>query len=131
MPKKYRRLTPETLAEIAKKYKTKRAFYDADSSAFVSASRKKIEVPDPKKKGKTVEISLLEHICTHMYTRRFRWTQEMIRNVAKEYDTRGKFATGNKAAYSAALRQDCLDSVCTHMLPDQREKVNKKKKENA
>lgn len=129
--KKYRRLTPEALAEIASKYKTKREFYDADPSAFVSAGRKKITVPDPKKKGKEIEISLLDHICTHMYTRKFRWTVAMIENVAKEYQTRSAFAKGNKAAYSAALRQDCLDTVCSHMKPDQRVAVNKPKKKKA
>lgn len=118
--KKYRRLTPEKLAEIAKKYKTKREFYDADPSAFVSASRKKIGVPDPKKEGKMIEITLLDHVCSHMFTRKFRWTKEMIANVAKEYDTRAGFAKGNKAAYSAALRQDYLDEACKHMVKDKR-----------
>lgn len=117
--KKYRRLTPEKLAEIAKKYKTRREFYNSDASAFVSAGRKTIEVPDPNKKGAMVEISLLDHICSHMYKKRFRWTPDMIKNVAAQYETRGAFAKGNKAAYSAAVRQELLDDVCRHMV-DQR-----------
>jgi len=119
MPAKYRRLTPEVLAEIAKKYKTRREFYDHDPSAFVSASRKTIEAPDPKKKGKTVEIRLLDHICAHMYKKRFRWTPDMLKNVADQYNTRGELAKDNKAAYSAAVRQGILEEVCAHMT-DQR-----------
>jgi len=118
--KQYRRLTPEKLAEIAKQFKTRREFYDGDPSAFVSAGRKKIEVPDPKDANKLVEISLLDHICAHMYKKRFRWTKAMIAGVAKQYDTRSAFASGNKAAYSAALRQDVLDDVCAHMSKDKR-----------
>ncbi len=125
--KAYRRLTPEALAEIAKKYKTRREFYDADPSAFVSAGRKTIEVPDPKKKGEKVEISLLDHICAHMYKKRFRWTPDMIKNVAAQYETRGAFAKENKAAYSAAVRQEILEDVCAHMT-DQRGTIWTEKK---
>ena len=126
MTKKYRKLTPEVLTAIAKQYKTKREFFNADSSAYVSASRKTIEVPNPNKKGDMMKIKLLEYICGHMSRKRYQWTKEMILNAAADYETRGAFAVGTKAAYSAAIRQKCLDEVCAHMLGDQRVKKNKK-----
>jgi len=113
MPAKYRKLTPEILADIASQHNNRRAFYDADPSAYVSARRRKIVVD-----GK--EISLLDHICAHMYRKKFQWTPEMIKNVSAKYQTRTAFAQGDKAAYAAAQRQGILDDVCTHMKKDQR-----------
>ena len=104
---KYRRLTDEVLADIAKKYKTRREFFDGDPSAYVTANRR----------------NLLDTICAHMYRKRFRWTKQMLVNAAKPFQTRTEFATKHKAAYSAACRQKLLDEVCAHMsAPHQRRK---------
>lgn len=129
--KKTRKLTPEFLAEVAKQHKTKRAFYDADPSAFVSANRRDpvildkktreiVEDPTKAPKGSTVKVSFLDHICAHMFRNNFRWTVDMLQGVANQYETRSAFAKGDKAAYSAAVRQDVLDQICAHMKKDQR-----------
>ena len=119
--KTYRKLTPEALMEIAGQYKTRREFYEGDPSAFVSASRRKINVPVLKKDGseykppRTQEVRLLDHVCAHMYTGRFKWTKSMILNAAKSYQTRTDFAKGNKSAYTAARRRGLLAEACAHM----------------
>lgn len=123
MGNKYRSLTPKVLADIAKQYNTKREFYEADPSAFVSASRKKVVRPVSKKyipkkfigPIQMVETTLLEEICKHMYAGRFKWTESMILNAAKPYKTRTDFAKGNKSAYTAARRRGLLEKACSHM----------------
>ena len=115
MTKTYRTLTTETLVEIAQKYTTRREFYLNDASAFTTAKRREIEIPHPKKKGKTKKVNLLDHICTHMFQSRFKWTEAMILNVAQKYTTRTEFATHDRAAYSAAARFGILSKVCAHM----------------
>jgi len=97
--KTYRKLTDADLAEIAAEYRTKRAFYDGDSSAFVTAARR----------------GILSDISTHMFTGRFKWTKEMILNEAKKYKTRTDFANGSRAAYTAAKRRGFFDEACAHM----------------
>lgn len=46
-----------------------------------------------------------------------KWPKEVIHEAALEYSTRGEFRQGNKLAYSAAVRHQCLDEVCSHMIP--------------
>lgn len=99
MGQKYRRLTDDALAKIAKKYKTRREFYDNDPSAFVTAYRREI----------------LDEICAHMFTGRFKWTRQMILNEAKKYKTRTEFSDKARSAYSAAIRQNMLEEACAHM----------------
>lgn len=119
MTKSYRTLDYATLKKIAAKYKTKREFFDDDPSAFVSASRKKVEVKDPET-GDMKEVSVLSQICTHMFTGRFKWTKSMVLNIAKGYKTRTAFAEGDRAAYSAATRYKWLKEACAHMQRKQR-----------
>jgi len=106
--KVYRKLSFEDLAEIAKKYKTKREFYNEDSSAFVTACRTTHAVP---LKGHERDenfigpvqfelVRVLDIICTHMYRGHFKWTHQMIANAAKLYDSRTEFAKKNRQAYS-------------------------------
>jgi hypothetical protein len=102
----YRKLTDDVLAEIALKYKSRREFFEEDSSAFVTASRRKI----------------LDQICGHMFTRRFLWTKEMTLNEAKKYGSRTAFAKGNKAAYNAAVRDGYFEEACAHMTKRRRKK---------
>lgn len=107
--KTYRKLSPEKLASIARQFTTRRAFYEGDPSAYVSAKRK----------------GILDDVCAHMFTGRFKWTKAMILSAAKRYKTRTEFAKGNKAAYSAAARHGILDEACAHMP----KYVSKKQKE--
>lgn len=111
----YRKLDEDTLRDIAAEYKTRREFFDADSSAYVTASRMTKMVPKEPGSDEMVEARLLDVICAHMYSGRFKWTKSMILIEAKKYTTRTDFAKGNKAAYSSATRQGILEEACAHM----------------
>jgi len=48
-----------------------------------------------------------------------KWTEEMITNAAKRYDTRTAFKAGAPSAFNAAELHGILDKVCIHMEPVQ------------
>jgi len=48
-----------------------------------------------------------------------KWTEEMITNAAKRYDTRTAFKVGVPGAYDAAENHGILERVCNHMKPVQ------------
>lgn len=99
MSPKYRWLSDEDLAELASRFETKADFFEADTSAYVTAHRR----------------GILDTICAHMY-RRHKWPRHKLEEAAREYQTRSEFAKGNKAAYTAAHRKGILDEICAHMV---------------
>jgi hypothetical protein len=44
-----------------------------------------------------------------------RLTKDIVREIAVQFTTRSDFQRGDKSAYLAALRNDWLDELCTHM----------------
>ena len=49
------------------------------------------------------------------YIIRNNWTEEMIKEEALKYETRGAFQKGSQSAYQAAHSRGIIDSVCEHM----------------
>jgi hypothetical protein len=47
------------------------------------------------------------------------WTEERLRRLALQYDTRSRFQKQRPGAYQRAYKLDILDSVCAHMNPKQ------------
>ncbi len=50
-----------------------------------------------------------------MRKKRQKWTDEMLRDEALKYKTRGAFRNESRSAYDTARRRGIIDSVCSHM----------------
>lgn len=90
------------LTETAKKYTTRKDFYESEYSAY-SAARSK---------------NLLDEICSHMEYQvlpRNYWTKDRVFEEAKKYQTRGAFEAGSGGAYGRAQAEGWLDEACEHM----------------
>ncbi len=44
-----------------------------------------------------------------------KWTEDMLREEASKYQTRGAFKLGSNSAYQAAIYRGLLESICGHM----------------
>ena len=49
------------------------------------------------------------------YTCGRRWTNELLAERAKEFNTRGEFQLADPSAYTSARRRGILDDICKHM----------------
>jgi hypothetical protein len=96
---KRRKLTKESLIEIAKGFSTRGDFQHGDKSAYLSAYTK----------------GWLDEVCTHMEAVRRTHTKESVAAIARLYATRAEFALSDNPAYSAARENDWLDEICCHM----------------
>lgn len=61
----------------------------------------------------------------HEKAKKFIWTNELIAEEAKKYNTRKEFSKNSPSAYSCASKKRILDTVCSHMLLLQRRKWTK------
>lgn len=92
--------TPETLAKVAKKYKTRKEFELGHSGAHSSARK----------------AGTLNDICGHMVFGKQRvWSEEELVNEAKKYKTTQEFKEKSRSAYAATMRHGHAKKVCNHM----------------
>ncbi len=98
----------KTLTSEAMKYRVRTDFQKFSKGAYLSATRQ----------------GLLEKVCAHMPKRidrsgpknpAFKWTIEKISSEAIKYNSRKIFSEKSGSAYGAAIRQNILDQVCSHM----------------
>jgi hypothetical protein len=60
---------------------------------------------------------------SYLHEQRIKWTEELLKNVAKNYPTKGDFLKNEPNAYEAAKRRgvDFFNSITSHMVPTQRQ----------
>jgi hypothetical protein len=97
--------TDEMLRELAKKFKTKSEFQNAESSAYNSALRKGMD--------------FLNDITSHMdKKKKDRWSDEDLEKEAKKYQNRGDFQKYSNSAYIVSRNRgkDFFDKITNHMV---------------
>ena len=94
--------TEDRLIAEAKKYKTRKAFYENNVSAYARAS----------------QLGILDKVCSHMtYQKRPRgyWTKSRVKKIAKRYTNRKDFMKNHSGAYGAAQRDGYFHEIIDHM----------------
>lgn len=94
--------TKERCAEAALQYETRIAFNKGSGGAYSAAQ----------------QHQWLDDICGHMKRRNKPdgyWTPEKVATEALKYKTRSAFGKSKGGAYSAALKLNILEEVCSHM----------------
>ena len=97
--------TEETLRNEAKKYTTAKEFRDSNFSAYNSAL----------KKGK----DFFNDITSHMTRlRRGKYSDNELRNIAKQYQTKNDFLKASSGGYDAAMSRgkEFYDDITSHMV---------------
>jgi predicted GIY-YIG superfamily endonuclease len=97
--------TEETLRNEAKKYTTAKEFRDSNFSAYNSAL----------KKGK----DFFNDITSHMTRlRRGKYSDDELRNIAKQYQTKTEFLKASSGGYDAAMQRgkEFYDDITSHMI---------------
>jgi hypothetical protein len=100
----------ERLREEATKYTLKQQFQEADSAAYLAATRharyNEIVAHMPKRKD-----------VTGSNNPRFKWTLSGLKLEALKYKTRGEFQKNSPSAYitSRKFSPETFDQICSHM----------------
>ncbi len=98
----------ENLKAEALRFKTKREFRENSSAAYLAATRN----------------NRYDEIVSHMPKyldscgengHNLKWSNEVLREEALKFKTRGEFQKRNLKAYRAAKTRGILDEVCAHM----------------
>ena len=96
--------TKEKCAEEALKYETRNEFLKGKGTAYISAR----------------ENNWLDDICVHMKQRvqkvKNYWNYETCKSEALKYSTRNEFCKNSGSAYTASIKLDFLDEICSHMV---------------
>ena len=95
--------TFEICQREALKYTKRLEFYKSDPATYAASQR----------------YDWLDEVCLHMeYSTlpRNYWTKEKCQTDALKYETRGDFCRASASAYAAALLNEWLDEICSHML---------------
>jgi hypothetical protein len=103
----YIKWTFELCQKEALKYNSKSEFNKKSKSVYVTAYNNK----------------WLDKICTHMIPKRRlsnSYTYEECKEIAKKYKSKSKFEKSNYGIYNAALKNNWLDDICSHMKPKDR-----------
>jgi hypothetical protein len=92
----------DLIRKVAKGFKSRTEFFKGNNAAYEAA----------RKRGR----GFLDSICTHMKTKKVRWSIEMLTEEAAKYLSRGDFQRGDSGnAYQFARKHGMLDLVCSHM----------------
>lgn len=97
-----KRLNFEAVKAEAKRYQSRYAFMQGNSSAYYKA----------------IKSGWLDAVCSHMpaYVAKARkWDFDAVKVEAQKYKTRTEFQNGCKGAYQRALKMSWIDAVCSHM----------------
>jgi hypothetical protein len=100
-------LTYEIVKSIALKYSIRSKFSEMDGSAY----------------NKALELGILDEICAHMpinanagkHADNFKWTDDALLLVAKQYATRTELKMGSSGAYDAMVKSGTIEKYCSHM----------------
>ena len=101
-PEKHKRLawTYELLYEEAKKYNTKKDFFEQSPSAYSSAHK----------------MGIINEVCSHMTPlKKLKWAFEEAREVALLYDNKKDFRKEHPGLYSVCQQNGWIPKVCSHM----------------
>ncbi len=93
--------TDEELRKEALKYSSLVDFTKNSPSAYQIAKKKRSK-------------EFFDSIISHM-DKTIRWTDDMLKNEALKYKTRGEFQKLNPVAYTTSSRRGILDDITTHM----------------
>jgi cytochrome c553/predicted GIY-YIG superfamily endonuclease len=97
--------TEDTIRDEAKKYTTAKEFRDSNFSAYNSAL----------KKGK----DFFNDITSHMIRlRRGKYSDDELRNIAKQYQTKTEFLKASSGGYDAAMQRgkEFYNDITSHMI---------------
>ena len=86
----------------ASRYRTRSAFAHGARSAYLAARN----------------LQALDEVCAHMERGAYKqpsWTEDSIRSVASQFESKNAFRTQASGAYQAAVRAGILNDVCEHM----------------
>ena len=92
----------ENITKEALKYETRKDFC-VNSGSTYNAARK---------------LGILDKVCSHMKRKQVYNKKYNLENITKEalkYNTKNEFRRKSNAYYSAMLRLDITDEVCSHM----------------
>lgn len=92
--------TEERIMEVAKKYKSRKAFESGDYAAY-SAAR---------------HHGVLKAATAHMTLIKRPWSDEELAEEALKYQSRSEFAKINQSAYQSARARGLLKNICGHMV---------------
>lgn len=100
----YKKWGEDEIRQVAKKYQKPSDFKNNDKAAYSAANRK----------GKDFFDDITSHMDKSYYTF---WSDEMLRELAKNFKTKTEFQKAESSAYNSALRKgaDFFDSITSHM----------------
>ncbi len=105
MGRRTRKLTPDIIRDVAKKYETINSFAKGDSSAYY--------------KARSFGKDFFEEITSHMKNPFFRnFTDDSVKQIARKYPTKTDFLQGDRYAYNYARKRgkDYYNDVTSHMV---------------
>ena len=93
---------PETIAQEALKYKTRKEFQVGSSRAYRIASKLKI----------------IDEVCKHMEVLRKDFTYDALVEIVNQYNRLSDFTKKEPSAYNAIKKRGLMDDLCSHMERD-------------
>ena len=104
--------TNKSVAKRLGKINHRLVLLDGVYSTFTAGDAEKAAIADYEKRGlKVLNRASAEALGTGVR----KWTDEMLRDEALKYETRGEFAKASRNAYYRAQRRGILDDICEHM----------------
>jgi predicted GIY-YIG superfamily endonuclease len=81
--------------------------------ALKYTTRSSFRIGNNKAYQKSIKMSILDDICSHMISLNIKWTYDMLKIEALKYTTKKDFKESK--AYSIAHKRGLLDDICNHM----------------
>lgn len=105
----YNSWTKEVCIKDALKYTTRNEWFKQSGSAYVAAKK----------------LGIFDECCEHMIEGKKPngyWTEELCKEEAKKYNTRGEWKKQSNSAYKAAKKLGIYDECCEHMINGNKKK---------